>query len=242
MTDTNPAKLDAQALLDQILSMGRDLAAQGEGHVATATAKSKELAAKGENILVDKLGIDDSVEGRDGLRKGLGAGAAAGALALLLGSRSGRKLAVVGGLAGLGTLAYKAYQKNGGEMPASMAEAVGLLTGAKKSERSEILLRAMVAMAKADGTVDDREAVFINAHDGVDSDTLAAVMTQDPDAKEIAALSDSDQTALEIYAVSCRVADGFNHVERDYLDRLAMELRLDPELAARIETDVRTGS
>ena len=242
MTNTNPVKLDAQALLDQILSMGRDLAAQGEAKAAKATAKSKELAAKGENILVDKLGIDDSEQGRDALRKGLGAGAAAGALALLLGSRSGRKLAVVGGLAGIGTLAYKAYQKNGGEMPSSMAEAVGLLTGEKKSQRSEVLLRAMVAMAKADGAINDQEAVFINAHDGVDSKTLEAVMTQDPNAKEIAALAENDQAGLEIYAVSCRVADGFNHVERDYLDQLAMELRLDPELAARIETDVRTGS
>lgn len=242
MTNTSPAKLDAQALLDQILSMGRDLAAQGEVKAAKATAKSKELATKGENILVDKLGIEDSDQGRDALRKGLGAGAAAGALALLLGSRSGRKLAMVGGLAGLGTLAYKAYQKNGGELPPSMSEAIGLLTGDKATARSEILLRAMVAMAKADGQVNEQEAVFINAHEGIDSDTLTAVMAQDPDPKEIAALADNDQTALEIYAASCRVADGFNHVERDYLDQLAMALRLDPELAARIETDVRTGS
>ena len=48
--------------------------------------------------------------------------------------------------------------------------------------------------------------------------------------------------ALEIYGASCRVANGLNPRERDYLDRLAMELRLDPDTAARVETEVRTGS
>ena len=48
--------------------------------------------------------------------------------------------------------------------------------------------------------------------------------------------------ALEIYGASCRIANGLNPRERNYLDSLAMELRLDPEIAARVETDVRTGS
>ena len=60
--------------------------------------------------------------------------------------------------------------------------------------------------------------------------------------KAVAALAKSDQMALEIYGASCRIANGLNPRERNYLDSLAMELRLDPEIAARVETDVRTGS
>ena len=70
---------------------------------------------------------------------------------------------------------------------------------------------------------------------------LKAALSQASNPKTIAALAGSQQEAREIYAVSCRVANGLNAKERDYLDRLAMALELDPELAARIETDVRTG-
>lgn len=233
---------EIQNLINRILDAGKELAADGENAAAKVTKKSKELASKGEDVLVDKLGIEDSAQGRDALRKGLGAGAAAGALALLLGSRSGRKMVAIGGLAGLGTLAYKAYQKNGGKMPKNLDDAIGLLTGPKANARSEAILRAMVAAAKADGHVTDNEGLLISAHTKVEESLLEAALAQDPNAEEIASLSDGPQAAREIYAASCRVALGETESERAYLDSLAMHLKLDPELAARIETDVRTGS
>ncbi len=235
-------KFNAQDILEQIMTAGRELAAEGKTRSAGATAKSKQLAKQGEDVLIDKLGIEDTDAGRDALRKGAATGAAAGALALLLGSRSGRKLAVLGGLAGLGTLAYKAYEKNGGKMPGSLDEAIGLLKGPKSEYRAQALIAAMVAAAKADGTLDDAELSFIKAHKNVDADGLKAALNTAPDAKAIAKLADSPQAAREIYAVSCRVATGGNAAERDYLDALAMALDLDPELAARIETEMRTGS
>lgn len=236
------AKITAQEMLEQIMSAGKELAAEGKVKTAGVTKKSKELAAKGEDFLVDKLGIEDTEVGRAALRKGAAVGAGAGALALLLGSRSGRKLAVMGGLAGLGTLAYKAYQKNGGKMPKSMNEAVGLLKGPKADARAQALIAAMVAAAKADGEISNAELALIKAHNSTDAEALKTALSAEPDAKAIAAMADSDQGAREIYAVSCRVASGLSPSERDYLDALAMALRLDPELAARIETDVRTGS
>lgn len=243
MAETN---VTAQQLLDQIISTGKELAAQGKEKSSDVTAKvtkkSKELAAKGEDYLVDKLDIDDTEESRATLRKGVSVGAGAGALALLLGSRSGRKLAAIGGLAGLGTLAYKAYQKNGGKMPDSVQDAIGLITGPKAVVRSETLITAMVAAAKADGKISESELAFIKAHESAGIDALQIAIEGNPDADAVAALADSEQAAREIYAVSCRIADGLNPAERDYLDALAIALKLDPELAARIETDVRTGS
>jgi uncharacterized membrane protein YebE (DUF533 family) len=238
MTNTTAT---AQELLDQILETGRDWTEIGRAKSGDLTKKAKELAAQGEDILVDKLGVEDTEVGREALRKGIGAGAAAGALALVLSSRSGRKMATLGGLAGLVVLAYKAYEKNGGEMPNWKEEVVGLIKGPKAEIRAETLLRAMVAAARADDVISTDEMALIQAHDGASVEVLESVMSQEPNAGEIAALADNEQTAREIYAVSCRVANGVETAERAYLDELAMKLRIDPELAARIETDIRTG-
>ena len=232
-------QINPQDLLEQILSAGQQLAKQGRSQTQELTTKGKEVAAKGEDYLVDKLGIEDTEVARQALRKGVGTGAAAGALALLLSSRSGRKLITMGGLAGLGTLAYKAHKA--GKMPTSAQDVIGLLKGPKAASRSEILLQAMIAAAKADGEIHEDELALIRAHDNGAVDALKMAINQAPDAGQIAKLSNSPQAAAEIYAVSCRVANGLNPKERDYLDRLAMNLKLDPEIAARIETDVRTG-
>jgi len=117
--------LSPQDLLEQILAAGRDLTKKTKANSEELTTKSKEIAAKGEDLLVDKLGIEDNEMTREALRKGVGAGAAAGALALVLSSRSGRKLAKLGGLAGLGLLAYRAHQA--GKIPKSADDVIGLL-------------------------------------------------------------------------------------------------------------------
>ena len=238
MTD---ASVNIQNLLNEILSGGRELAADAKSKVAATGAidKGKELGKKGEDLLIEKLGLEDTPKIREALRKGVGTSAAAGALLLVLKSKSGRKLATLGGLAGLGTLAYKAYQKNGGKMPTNWKDdVIGMITGPKANNRSEAILRAMISAAKADGEISDDEMAFIKSHDEID---LGNVLDQDCDPVEIARLSDSDQAAREIYAASCRIANGLNEKERHYLDDLAMALRLDPDLAARLETDVRTG-
>ena len=126
-------------------------------------------------------------------------------------------------------------------MPKSAQEIIGLITGPKAEVRSETLLRAMIAAAKVDGHIDDDELALINAHDDAGADALKIALAKPESAKAIAKLADSEQAGREIYAASCRIANGLNPKERDYLDQLAMALGLDPELAARLETDVRTG-
>ena len=231
----------AQELLEQLLNSGKDIVGKAKSKIDEKSPQAKEIAKKGEDYLVDKLGIEDTEASREALRKGAGASAAAGALALLLTSRSGRKVATIGGLAGLGALAWKAYKMNGGEMPKSAQELIGVLKGDKAEARAEILIRAMIAAAKADGEINKSEMALIKAHRSTSADALKVAINQPADPRDIAALSDSPQTAREIYAVSCRIADGLSPKERDYLDHLAMALDLDPEIAAQLETDVRTG-
>ncbi len=235
----NLKNFNAEELLEKILAAGKDLAAEGKVQTKGLRVKGQELAVKGEDYLVDKLNIEDTEVGRASLRKGVAAGGAAGALALLLTSRSGRKLATLGGLGALGTLAYKAHKA--GKMPTSTAEVIGLLKGSKAEARSDILLKAMISAAKADGDISKAETSFIDSFDNVSAAALQEIMDMPANPKAVAALADSPQAAAEIYAVSCRVANGLNPKERDYLDKLAMNMKLDPETAARIETDVRTG-
>ena len=233
------ANLNTQDLLNQILTTGKDLIIEGKAQTDSLTKKGKELARNGEDVLVDKLGIEDNEVSRDALRKGVGAGAAAGALALLLSSRSGRKLATLGGLSALGVVAYKAHKN--GKLPTSVDDVVGLLKGKAAEKRANVLLKAMIAAAHADGNISEAEMKLLKAYDGASEDALTSLLSTSYSARDIAALSSSEQEAAEIYAVSCRIADGLNPAERNYLDALAMGLGLDPELAALIETDVRTG-
>ena len=71
---------------------------------------SKELAQKGKDLAADKIGVpEESSAERDAMVSGLGKGAVAGGvLALLLGTRLGRRLTgkalKYGSLAALGTV------------------------------------------------------------------------------------------------------------------------------------------
>ena len=152
-TQMNLSDLNPQELLEQILATGKDLVKQGKAQTGDLTVKGKKLAAKGEDYLVDKLNLEDTEVSREALRKGVGTGAAAGAVALLLSSRSGRKLATLGGLSALGVLAYKAHKS--GKMPTSADEVIGLIKGDKANDRSQVLIRAMISAAKADGSIHD---------------------------------------------------------------------------------------
>ena len=228
----------AQDLLEQILGKGQNLVKQAKNaDTAELTAKGKALFKQGEDTLADKLGMGADEASRKKLR--IGAAAAAGAMALLLRDRSNRKLATLGGLGGLGYIAYKAQQA--GKLPKSMDEVMALINGQAQPNRAEALLVAMVSAAKADGDVSADELAMLDALDGIESEDVRAVLANDADPVAVASLANNKQMALEIYGASCRVANGLNPRERNYLDRLAMELKLDPDAAARVETDVRTG-
>ena len=235
---TQNAATTAQALLEQILGAGQDLVTKAKNTDTTElTTKGKDLFKQGEDALAGKLGVGGDADSRKKLR--IGAAAAAGALALLLRDRSNRKLAALGGLGGLGYIAYKAQQS--GKLPKSINEVMDLINGQAQSNRADALLIAMISAAKADGDISADEMAMLDALDGVESEDVRTVLTNDADPVAVAALAKNDQMALEIYGASCRIANGLNPRERNYLDRLAMELRLDPEMAARVETDVRTG-
>ena len=93
---------------------------------------------------------------------------AASELALLLGTAVGHKLTgaglKLGSLAAIGRVAYNAFQKWQSQQATPIADAGKPLTelsGAASEQRGKTLLRAMIAAAKADGNLDDKEKELI---------------------------------------------------------------------------------
>lgn len=217
--------------------------------------------------LLDRFLGGASKDGKSGLSpetiKGLAGGAAAGGLAaLLLGSKSGRKLAgsavKLGGAAVLGGLAYRAWQnyrqQKQGQTPAEpmrdvtpRAEGTAFLPAPQKDRDalSLALLRAMIAAAKADGHIDAGEQMKIFARlDGLDLDSEAKAFVMDElrkplDIDAVVAAATSPELAVEIYAASVLAIDPGDPAEQAYLAMLASRLKLDPGLKASVEAEAK---
>ncbi len=97
----------------------------------------------------------------------------------------------------------------------------------------------MIAAAKADGTVDDKEKEMITQqlaklNLGDSASVFAEELNKPLDIKAVAAGADSPATAAEIYLISRAVLDVNNPQEQNYLDQLAKEMNLAPELVAEL--------
>ncbi|MCO4315614.1 tellurite resistance TerB family protein [Phyllobacterium sp. 21LDTY02-6] len=190
---------------------------------------------------------------------------ATGALAaILLGTGTGRELAggalKLGGLAAVAGLAYKAYQNyQSGNAPAEAAKAPmdgELLPPPNDSsfhpetapqgehEFALVLVRAMIAAARADGTVDDAERSRIIdklSLSGINSDTqefLNQELSAPVDVDKLVAAAVTDAQKVELYTASRLAIEPKTRAERGYLDLLAGRLKLPDSLIDHIEATV----
>jgi len=214
--------------------------------------KSQKATKAGLEIAEEKLGVPESGEQRDAMLNGLGKGAvAAGAVALLLGTKGGRQLTgtalKVGGLAAAGGLAYKAYtqwQQQQGNTIRDTGTPISELADAPADTRSEAIVKAMISAAKSDGHVDNDEQKLITQKIeslGLEQEITSFLMKElnkPLDVAEVAASADSPEAAAEIYLASAMVVDLDAPDERKYMDSLAAGLSLDPALAKELETSV----
>lgn len=205
--------------------------------------------------------------GGDFLR-GAGGGALAGGLAaILLGTKTGRKLGgealKLGGVAAVGALAYKAYRDwQAGKqaapataapqpqsapvpmLPAPSGTPFNPATPAEQQTLARHLLRAMIAAAKADGHVDAQEQARIFAEMDklpLSSEDKAFVMDElraKLDIDAVAGAAATPEEAAEIYTVSLLAIDVDNAAERGYLGMLAARLKLDDALVAHLQQSV----
>ncbi|MEE3268488.1 MAG: tellurite resistance TerB family protein [Pseudomonadota bacterium] len=173
-----------------------------------------------------------------------------GALGMLVGSKRGRsmggKALKYGAIAGVGMLAWKAWQssqekKGAATQSSSEGERVEVLSGEVQERRSLELLQAMIMAARADGHIDEQEQALITDQIdalGADEEMHRWVEQQlkaPLDAQALAREADSPQAAREMYLISVAVIDGQNPMERAWLDQLASALNLTPEMAAELE-------
>jgi uncharacterized membrane protein YebE (DUF533 family) len=227
--------MDIKSVLDQLLISGKQVASQ-----AGATAE------KG-------LGVPATGPQRDAMLSGLGKGALAGGLlALLLGTRRGRRLTggaiKFGSLAAIAAVAYRAYQswQSQSNQAPSAGRSISDLSGEAANRRATVLLRAMIASANADGHIDATERANIqqqlNAL-GLSGDLRALIEREiqsplSPD--QLAQQIDSAEAAAEVYLLSKVIVDDANPPEQAFLARLTSALKLAPDLIARLNAEAAT--
>ncbi|WP_336333296.1 tellurite resistance TerB family protein [Pseudomonas putida] len=222
--------MNTRGLLDQLLKSGQELLNK------QSTSGKPAAGANGLGSLLSGAG--------GGLLGG-------GALGLLLGSKKARKYGgkalTYGGLAALGVLAYKAYGKWQARQQVAAAEpqTVDRLPPAQAEQHSQAVLRALVAAAKSDGHIDERERALIEGEfTRLDSDRelqhwLHAELNKPLDPAEVAGAAQTPEMAAEMYLASVMMVDQENFMERAYLDELARQLRLEPGLRQELESQVR---
>ncbi|AZZ74590.1 hypothetical protein CCX46_05375 [Pseudomonas sp. RU47] len=239
--------MNTRGLLDQLLKSGQDLLQNKAG------GTQNRPAAGGLGGL---LGGASSSGGLGSLLSGAGGGAlAAGAMGLLLGNKKvrkvGGKVAIYGGLAALGVLAYKAYgnyNAQKGIAPQTEPQTLDRLPPAQAEQHSQAILKALVAAAKADGHIDDRERQLIEGEfTKLDNDQelqhwLHAELNKPLDPTDVARAASTPEMAAEMYIASVMLVDEENFMEKSYLDELARQLKLEPGLKVELEKQVRLAS
>ncbi len=186
------------------------------------------------------------VGGKQNLAIG-GLGAFAGAL---MGSRRGLGGVIGGGIGGgavamLGLMAWQALKKSGTfqgpSAPPAYREPRTDGERAELERHSELVLKAMVNAAKADGRIDESEMSRIlgkiqeDRADQVELDFLRAEIGKPMDTDSlVAAARGNPQLAAELYAASLLAIEVDTPTEKDYLAQLAAALDLAPEVTEQL--------
>ena len=216
------------------------------GGAAGRTSQGGALGGALGNILNE---AGRMVGGNQNLALG-GLGALAGAL---LGARRGLGGALRGGLGGgvmavLGAMAFQALKARAGQsarVPLGLASPQTEAEQAELERNSELVLKAMINAAKADGQIDEGEIRRILGKvqkSGADQEArefLRAEMRKPMETENlVAAARDKPELAAQLYGASLLAIEVDTPAEKEYLDKLATALGLEPEVTQRIHQTV----
>jgi uncharacterized membrane protein YebE (DUF533 family) len=222
------------------------------GGVASRTSQAG--GAQGGGMLGGRLGdilneAGRAVGGNQNLALG-GLGALAG---VLLGSRRGLGGALRGGLGGgvmalLGAMAFQALKARAGQparVPLGLAAPQTEADQAELERNSELVLKAMINAAKADGQIDEGEIRRILGNvqkTGADQEAqefLTAEMRKPLETADlVAAARGKPELAAQLYGASLLAIEVDTPAEKEYLEKLAAALGLEPEVIQRIHQTV----
>jgi uncharacterized membrane protein YebE (DUF533 family) len=215
-----------------------------------------------DQLLKSGMSLLDNKSVRAGGTPGTGSGlgqfgtgiAAGGILGLLLGTKRGRSIGgsalKYGSVAALGAVAFRAYSQwqaqqaahaSPSAAPVTAARTVNLLSAPEIETHSRAMLKALIAAAKSDGHLDERERGLIDAEmvrlqaDVSERAWLDADLQRPLDPAEVALAATTPELAAEMYFASLLVVDDTSFIERAYLDELARQLKLPAALKAELE-------
>ena len=182
----------------------------------------------------------------------------AGALAVLLGRRKDSNLAKMGGLAALGTVAFRAYRNWQAQQQSAVSVAdagpwfadttegqdIRQLDEATQEQSSRALIAAIILAARADGHVDAEEQAFIeqqtqNVATAEERAWINSLFMGSVDPSEVTKHVDSPAMASQVYALSLAVLTEPNFMERSYLDELARQLNITEELKQALQQELQ---
>ena len=224
-------EFDPQQLLDKIL------------------AASAEFAEKGKDYAEQTLDIPESGEEREQKLDGLKKGAITTAILVgLLGTKGGRSLTgtaiKLGGLAALGTAAYKGYQSWRDNEPDDVTP-IHKTVGEDAQERAFLLIATMVSAANADGKLDDEESALLK-REILDMnlphklfDQVSAIIDQPLGVAKLSSRVKDDEIASEVYlAARIFIDDESSKAETDFLSELVAALGLSKQLITALDAQL----
>ena len=218
----------------------------------TLKAQAEEAA---KALEVDKR-IEDAKEAASKVRKRLeedpkARTAAIGGgvlLTALLATSGGRKLigniTKTGAVAGLGVLAYRAWQKRQGAAEEGSAGDAGYVTGDNSSPAFDrAIVIAMIMAAYADGSIDpgERAAITKATKDDASKDFIIRILTgevsEDEALDQIAAGAFSPNHAAQLYAAAVVATGTPSDAEDAFLTRLAARLGIEASHAKALKEE-----
>jgi uncharacterized membrane protein YebE (DUF533 family) len=252
---------DAKALLDTILggqtAQQATAAAQSAGSTVAGVVSQAEESLKGTRVGEALAGAKTFAEQNPTTAVAVASGLAA----LLLGTSTGRSVAAgavkLGGIAGLGGIAYKAFS-NWQQSKPLMEGVPGLeqLTAPTPTwsgfhaddhnhDTAQLIVRAMVATASADGTIDPAQRATLVAQmqrAGLGSDESAflddAIAHPMSPAEIVRGVAGNSQLAAQVVAATSLVTDPTNAREEEFLSRLCTEFGMSDDLLSHIRAAV----
>lgn len=184
--------------------------------------------------------------GLGGLLGGLGGMLGGGAAARPAQGRSGgMNYAALAFLGMMAFQAYQAWQSQQAAKPQAAFQTVDQLDGPEAEAHSHAVLRALIAAAKADGKIDEKEQQLISnevlqhTDDPQLQQWLDAEIAKPLDAADFAEFAKDPAVAAEMYLASVLLVDDQQEAERNYLDDLAGQLQIDPQLQLRLEQQAK---
>lgn len=238
-------------ILRQVLGQATSGAREGAGRIGEATGAREALERMtGGRSVDDLLGQLKNWIGENQLAAGAAAG---GAGAVILGTQTGRRLAgsaaKIGALALIGGLAYKAWQNysqgkpvlGGQQLLEAPPQGSGFEPQALTGGRATLYIKAMIAAAAADGSIDETEKGRIlgslrQAGVGTEAAEFLELEMQNPaTVEDLAGAVSSAEEAAQLYAAARIAIDVDTGAESDFLTVLAQRLNLDQGLVEHVD-------